>query len=193
MTAVDLSPQSLELARQRANVYGLNEKIRFYCGNAEELDKIVPVKPYDLVYSFGVIHHTPRPDRAIEQIKKYLNDHGELRLMVYSKVSYKLFWIMREEGIWDMGRMDELIAKNSEAQTGCPVTYTYTFNEVRSLLRGFEILETRKAHIFIWDIGAYKQYQYKKDPAWENVDPSLMAELEKELGWHTLVRARLAV
>ena len=51
---------------------------------------------------------------------------SELRLMVYARVSYKLFWIMKEENIWDMGRIDELIARNSEAQTGCPVTYTYT-------------------------------------------------------------------
>ena len=193
VTAVDLSPKSLELAQHRANVYGLNERIRFYCGNVEELDKTVPVEPYDLVYSFGVIHHTPRPDRVIEQINKYLTADGELRLMVYSKVSYKLFWIMKEEGIWDMGRLDELIAKNSEAQTGCPVTYTYTFNEVQSMLRGFEMLEIRKAHIFTWDLAAYKQYEYKKDPAWARVDARQMAELEKELGWHTLVRARLIV
>ena len=193
VTAVDLSPKSLELAQHRANVYGLNERIRFYCGNVEELDKTVPVEPYDLVYSFGVIHHTPRPDRVIEQINKYLTADGELRLMVYSKVSYKLFWIMKEEGIWDMGRLDELIAKNSEAQTGCPVTYTYTFNEVQSMLRGFEMLEIRTAHIFTWDLAAYKQYEYKKDPAWARVDARQMAELEKELGWHTLVRARLIV
>jgi 2-polyprenyl-3-methyl-5-hydroxy-6-metoxy-1,4-benzoquinol methylase len=192
VTAIDLSARSLEIARQRAEVFDLSDKIRFYLGNCEELDRIVPVEVYDLVYSFGVIHHTPHPDRVIECIKKYMTPDSELRLMVYSKVSYKLFWIMKEEGIWDMSRLDELIARNSEAQTGCPVTYMYTFNEVRSLLCDFEILEMRKAHIFTWDLGAYKRYEYKKDPAWAKVDDNQLAELEKELGWHTLVRARLA-
>lgn len=191
VTAIDLSGKSLEIAMQRAQVFGLRDHIRFYQGNCEKLDQIVPVEAYDLVYSFGVIHHTPHPDRAIEQIKKYLAADGELRLMVYSKVSYKLFWIMKEEGIWDMGRLDELIAKNSEAQTGCPVTYTYTFNEVQSLLHGFEILEICKAHIFTWDIDAYKRYEYKKDAAWAGVSDNQLAELERELGWHTLVRACL--
>jgi SAM-dependent methyltransferase len=191
VTAVDLSPNSLEIAQQRAVVFGLSKQINFYCGDTERLDQVVPVEPYDLVYSFGVIHHTPHPENAIEQIKKYMGLEGELRLMVYSKVSYKLFWIMKEDNIWDMGRLDELIAKNSEAQTGCPVTYTYTFNELRSLLHGFENLELYKSHIFTWEIEAYKQYDYKKDMAWAGVNDGQLAELERELGWHTLSRARL--
>lgn len=190
ITAVDLSPKSIEVAQQRAGIFGVSDRIRFYCGNSEELDQVVPVEPYDLVYSFGVIHHTPHPDRTIEQIKKYLAANGELRLMVYSRVSYKLFAIMREENVWDMGRIDELIARNSEAQTGCPVTYTYTSADLQRLLNGFEIMELQKAHIFTWDVEAYKKYEYKKDAAWENVTNDQLAELEKELGWHLLARAR---
>ena len=120
-----------------------------------------------------------------------MTSKSELRLMMYSKVSYKLFWIMKEEGVWDMSKLDELISRNSEAQTGCPVTYSYTFNDLRSLLHGFKILDIYKAHIFTWEIEAYKKYEYKKDPAWENVDDRQLSELEKELGWHTLVRAKL--
>lgn len=191
VTAVDLSGESLKVARQRAEVFGLQDRIRFFHGNAEELAQVIPVEPYDLVYSFGVIHHTPHPERVIAALPRFLQPDGEMRLMLYSKVSYKLFWIMREENIWDMGRLDELIARNSEAQTGCPVTYTYTFNEVRDLLKGFTILELRKAHIFTWDLEAYKRYEYKKDAAWAGVSDAQLAELEQELGWHTLIRARI--
>jgi SAM-dependent methyltransferase len=192
VTAVDLSPNSLDIARRRAEVYGLSDRIDFHLANCEELSKSVPPKVYDLVYSFGVIHHTPHPDRAIAQIRKYMDAKSELRLMIYSKVSYKLFWVMKEEGVWDMSRLDELIARNSEAQTGCPVTYTYTPDGVRTLLGGLDVLELRKAHIFTWDIESYKRYEYKKDPVWANVSDAQLAELEKELGWHTLIKARLA-
>lgn len=192
VTAVDLSGESLKLAQMRAKVFGLQDRITFYQGNSEQLSQFVPVEPYDLVYSFGVIHHTPHPDQIVTEIKKYLRPDSELRIMLYSKVSYKLFWVMREEGVWDMGRMDELIAKNSEAQTGCPVTYTYTFDEVCRLLDGFEILDIHKAHIFSWDLEAYRRYEYKKDAAWAGVSVERFRELEKELGWHTLVRARLS-
>jgi hypothetical protein len=90
-----------------------------------------------------------------------------------------------------MSRIDELIARNSEAQTGCPVTYTYTDGTVRELLTGFNVLDVRKAHIFTWDVEPYRRFEYRKDPAWANVSDEELAGLEKELGWHLLVRAVL--
>jgi SAM-dependent methyltransferase len=190
VTAVDLSASSIEVARQRAEVFGLSDRIRFVQGDSEQLDRLVDAEQYDLVYSFGVIHHTPHPERVVEHIRRFMGPQSELRLMVYSRVSYKLFWIMREEDAWDMGRIDELIARNSEAQTGCPVTYSYTFDSVRELLAGFDVLDAWKAHIFTWDIEPYKRYEYVKDPAWAGVGDAELAQLEKELGWHLLVRAR---
>lgn len=191
VTAVDLSDKSMEVAKQRAKVFGLEDRIRFFHGNSEQLSSIVPADKFDLVYSFGVIHHTPHPERVVAEIKKFMTPTSEFRMMVYSKVSYKLFWVMKEEGVWDMGRMDELIERNSEAQTGCPVTYTYTAGELSKLLQGFEILDLKKSHIFTWEIDSYKKYEYKKDPAWAGVSDETLSELEKELGWHTLVRAKL--
>ena len=192
VTAVDLSAESLALAKQRAQVYGVEDRVRFVVGDAEDLPSLVPAEPYDLVWSFGVIHHSPHPRRIIEHVRNYMKPGSELRLMVYSRVSYKLFWIMKEEGIWDMSRVDELIARNSEAQTGCPVTYTYTYDSARELLEGYRILDMEKSHIFTWDVPAYRQYEYKKDAAWANVSEEELAKLEKELGWHLLVRAVLA-
>ena len=90
-----------------------------------------------------------------------------------------------------MSKLDEIIANNSEAQTGCPVTYTYNFDDVRVLLEGFEILDLCKAHIFTWNVEAYKRYEYIKDDIWANVSEDEFYKLEKELGWHTLVKARL--
>lgn len=189
VTAVDLSEESLKIAQNRANVFGLQDRISFFQGNCEELGNIIPKEKFDLVYSFGVIHHTPHPDRVISQIPEYLVPEGEFRIMVYSKISYKLFWIMHQENVWDISRIDELIAKNSEAQTGCPVTYTYSLDEIKKLLKGFLVIDLKKAHIFTWDIEPYKRYEYVKDPAWAHVTDETLIELEKELGWHTLVRA----
>src|SRR5262245_51103965 len=114
---------------------------------------------------------------------------SELRLMVYSRISYKLFWIMKEEGVWDLSRIDELVARNSEAQTGCPVTYTYTNESAATLLGGFRILDIHKAHIFTWDVPAYTRYEYQKAPEWADVSDEELARLERELGWHLLIRA----
>jgi SAM-dependent methyltransferase len=192
VTAVDLSPESLALAREHARVCGVADRVTFIQANSEELTTRVHEGGYDLVYSFGVVHHTPHPDRAVAEIRKLLAPHGELRLMVYSRVSYKLFWLMHQEGPWDLSRIDEIIARSSEAQTGCPVTYTYSFDDVAALLAGFEVVDVRKAHIFTWNVDAYIRHEYVKDAPWANVSDAELAALEKELGWHTLVRARLS-
>ena len=189
VTAVDLSDQSAAIARQRLDVYGLGDRVTIHVGDAEQLPSFIPPQTFDLVYSFGVIHHSPHPRRIVEHLRRYVTRQSELRLMVYSRVSYKLFWIMKEEGVWDMSRIDELIARNSEAQTGCPVTYTYTDETVRALLEGFDVVDVRKAHIFTWDIEPYKRYEYRKAPEWADVSDEELARLERELGWHLLVRA----
>jgi 2-polyprenyl-3-methyl-5-hydroxy-6-metoxy-1,4-benzoquinol methylase len=189
VTAVELSEESAALARRRLEVYGLTDRATIHVGNAEDLPGVVLPQTFDLVYSFGVIHHSPNPRRIIEHLRAYMTPGSELRLMVYSRVSYKLFAIMREEGIWDLARIDELIARKSEAQTGCPVTYTYNDEAARQLLEGFTILEIRKTHIFTWDINAYLRYEYRKAPEWANVSDAELASLERELGWHLLIRA----
>src|SRR5271170_7067170 len=55
VTAIDLTEKSLAVARQRAEVFGVGDRVRFIQANAERLSESVPVEPYDLIYSFGVI------------------------------------------------------------------------------------------------------------------------------------------
>ncbi|ELR16952.1 methyltransferase [Acanthamoeba castellanii str. Neff] len=197
-----LGTESINFARHGAEltprprppaVRALRLHADFHQANAEELDQVLPegTPLFDLVWSFGVIHHTPHPEKAIQQIRRLLKPGGELRVMLYSKVSFKLFFLMKETGEWDFSKMDQLIAKYSEAQTGCPVTYTYTFDDVRRLLEGFEVVEMTKDHIFPWKIDDYKQHRYVKEDYWKDVDEATFRQLEQELGWHTLVRARL--
>jgi len=112
--------------------------------------------------------------------------------MVYSKVSFKLFWVMNHTGFWDLSKMDEIVAHYSEAMEGSPVTYTYTLSEAKLLLEeaGFEIEKMEKAHIFPYEISAYKQDRYVRESIWEGVSEHRFRDLERELGWHLLVSAR---
>ena len=87
LTVVEISEKSLEICKKRFEVYGL--KARFYLGNAEELSSFLPIEKYDLIYSFGVIHHTPNPEKVFEEIKKYCGSNTEVRVMLYSKWSWK--------------------------------------------------------------------------------------------------------
>lgn len=63
-----------------------------------------------------------------------MDEDTELRVMLYSKISYKLFWVMMENDVHKMSNMEDLIRQNAEAQYNCPVAYTYTFGEIRDLV-----------------------------------------------------------
>lgn len=108
LTVIELSKESLELAKKRFEVYGL--KANFILGNAEDLDNLLSKEEkFDLIWSFGVIHHSPHPEKILEKCKNFLKDDGEIRMMVYSKISYKLFHLMKETGMWDFSLLDDLI------------------------------------------------------------------------------------
>jgi SAM-dependent methyltransferase len=198
VTTVDLSDKSMALARQRAQVFGLADRIRFCPGNAEVLSTFVPVEPYDLIYSFGVIHHTPHPDAVLQQLRQYTHPPSNpaapttLKIMVYYKWSWKVGWIVASEGHGKFWKLDGLVAKSSEAQTGCPITYTYTRKSGKALLEkhGFQVTGVAVDHIFPYRIPDYVQYRYIREPYFAWMPKPLFRSLERLAGWHLLLTAR---
>jgi SAM-dependent methyltransferase len=194
VTSVDLSENSLEIARQRAKVYGVAEQVRFYRGNAEELSNFLPVESYDLIYSFGVIHHTPHPERVLEEMRKYARAGTTVKIMVYHRRSWKVGWILLTEGRGRLWKLRELVAKNSEAQTGCPITYTYTRKEGGALLEnhGFRVRDVRVEHIFPYRIKDYVRYRYVKEPYFRWMPDAMFRGLERRMGWHLCLTGEAA-
>lgn len=192
VTAIDFSETSIAIARQRAEVYGL-KNINFIQADAEELSKYVPVQPYDLIYSFGVIHHTPNPERIFEEVYKYMVPKSVFKFMVYHKMSWKVFWILMKYGHGAFWKTDELIAEYSEAQIGSPVSYAYTRNSIREFIRpyGYVISDLFVDHIFSFNIAAYKDYHYKRVWYFRMMPQGLFRALEKKFGWHLCVTARI--
>jgi SAM-dependent methyltransferase len=192
VTAVELSARSLDLARQRAEVFGLSDRITFVEGNAERLSECVEAAPYDLIYSFGVIHHTPHPARALRQIRAhYAGPQTTLKLMVYSRWSWKVLAIVLREAHGMFWKLDEVVARHSEAQTGCPVTYTYSRRSARRLLEenGFDVDDLFVDHIFPYHVPDYVQYRYRKTPLFRWLPHPAMRAVERRLGWHLCVTA----
>jgi len=189
VAAVEISEKSLDLAQQRAKVYNLENRIKFYLGNAEELSKFVPPEKYDLIYSFGVIHHTPYPEKVMEEIKKYTKSGTVIKIMVYHRYSWKVFWILFAFGKGAFWKLNKIVAQHSEAQTGSPVTYTYSKREVRKLLKGFKIADISIEHIFPYKISDYIKYRYKKVWYFRYLPKAVFSWLEKHFGWHLLINA----
>jgi 2-polyprenyl-3-methyl-5-hydroxy-6-metoxy-1,4-benzoquinol methylase len=193
VTAVDLSEESLSIARRRADVFGLSDRIRFFTADAERLADVVPAEPYDLVYSFGVIHHTPHPEEVVRQVREhFIGPDTTLKVMVYYRNSWKVFWITVAEGKGAFWKRDELVARNSEAQTGCPVTYTYTRKEGAQLLAGFQVTDEWVDHIFPYRIADYQQYRYVMNWYFRYLPRPAFRWLEQRFGWHLCLTARPA-
>jgi 2-polyprenyl-3-methyl-5-hydroxy-6-metoxy-1,4-benzoquinol methylase len=194
LTAVELSSESLRIAEERADVMGVADRIRFVQANAEELTSTVTDGPYDLVYSFGVIHHTPHPQQALAEMRALAAPGGTLKLMIYHRRSWKVFSVVAAQGHGRFWKTDELVAEHSEAQTGCPVTFSYTRREARELVErsGFEVQDLSVDHVFPYRVRDYVEYRYVKEPYFRWMPEPLFRAFERRFGWHLLVTAEVA-
>jgi ubiquinone/menaquinone biosynthesis C-methylase UbiE len=193
VTAVDISAESLNLAKKRAEIYGVSSSIKFLECNAEELDKVLPKCHYDLVYSFGVIHHSPNPSAVLRAVTSLIREDGDLKLMVYNLLSWKAVYICFTYGKMRFWKIREFIPRYSEAEEGCPITFAYTKNEAKRLVEseGFQVNNTYIDHIFPYQIPQYVKYQYEKTRLIKVMPPSIFRKLEKVMGWHIMIEATL--
>jgi SAM-dependent methyltransferase len=133
---------------------------------------------FDLVYSYGVIHHSPDIAQHIQEIHKLVTPGGEFRFMVYAKNSWK--YAMIQKGL------DQF-----EAQAECPYAEAFTKDDIGQLLDGmFEIERIRQDHCFMYNVPLYKQGQYQLEPWFEAMPPTMREAVREYLGWHLLVKAR---
>ena len=161
----------------------------WYAGDAERLSESVPVEPYDLIYSFGAVHHTPDPGRVVAEMRRYARPGTTLKIMVYHRRSWKVLWILLRYGQARFWKASELTARHSEAETGCPVTHTFTKNEAMRLLKDYKVISVMPEHIFPYCISDYICYVYKKVWYFRWMGRPLFRALERRFGWHLLITA----
>lgn len=83
-TGVDLTEAAVDLARKRFAVSALPGT--FKLADAENLE--FENESFDLVYSHGVLHHTPNTARAVSEIWRVLRPGGRALVMLYHRDSY---------------------------------------------------------------------------------------------------------
>ena len=173
---IDLSDQSLVLARQRFEVLGLDGE--FHHIDVSDIDALSTLGKFDLVYSYGVIHHFPGIDKIINNIYKVTETAGEFRFMVYAKNSWK--YAMIQKGL------DQF-----EAQAGCPYAQAFTKDEIHQLLEPtWRVERLRQDHCFMYNIDAYKAGRYELEPWFDAMSEPHRQAVREYLGWHLLVKAR---
>lgn len=87
VTGVDLAERSIELAKRRFELEGLEADL--LVADAEQLP--FADGSFDRVYSWGVLHHTPRTAVAVREAIRVLRPGGRLCVMLYGRRSWVAF------------------------------------------------------------------------------------------------------
>ncbi len=180
VSGIDLSPRHLDIARRRFELFGLEADLRI--ADAEAIPH--PDGTFDAVYSFGVIHHTPNIQKALDEIHRVLVPGGEAIVAVYhlhsafhwfcvfgGHVFHRRF--LRESYRRTLSRIE--YRANSDA---CPLVNLYSRRSLRRLLNRFSRVTIDCAHLDTTHFG-------RLGPV---VPERLVPKLERRLGWYLIAR-----
>jgi ubiquinone/menaquinone biosynthesis C-methylase UbiE len=134
---VDLTQAAIDTTRERLALYGFESNLQRV--DAEILP--FPDDSFDVVYSWGVIHHSEHPERIIAEIRRVLRPGGVFLGMLYgrhSAVAAKLWlryallrgspWRSLRDVIWN--HMESIGTK------------AYTVSELQELFGEFQAVST---------------------------------------------------
>ncbi len=129
-TGVDISAASLEQAQRRCAMSGLVPDL--HLADAENLP--FASGSFDVVYSYGVMHHSPDTARCLNEAWRVLKAGGEARIMLYHHLSLTGIMLWLRYGVWRGQSFRKCVYENLES----PGTKTFTRGEVLDLLKDFE-------------------------------------------------------
>lgn len=136
-TGVDLSEASLERSRRRCELAGLVPDLQ----HADAEDLPFPSNWFDVVYSYGVMHHSPNTANCVREAWRVLKPGGEARIMLYHHLSLTGLMLWLRFGIWRGQSIRQCVYEQLES----PGTKTFTRNESLELMRDFEHVSIEQA------------------------------------------------
>ena len=175
VVGIDLSPKSVFLAKSRLHAYNCRGDV--LVADAEKLS--FKDNEFDLTYSWGVLHHTPNPARAIQEIYRVTKPGGEICIMLYhrhSLVALQLYLLFGLFALRPRRSLKDIIASHHES----PGTKAYSVAEARRMFSAFKDLEI-EVHLTPYDL-RYKRDRYL--PRWVG------RLIPQRLGWFMVIRGR---
>ena len=136
VSGVDLSSASLEQAKRRCEMAGYVPDLRV--SDAERLP--FADGEFDIVYSYGVMHHSPDTAKCIREARRVLKPGGALRIMIYRHPSLVGFMLWLRYGFLRGKSLRQAVHDHLES----PGTKSYTGEEARAMLQGFDEIELRQ-------------------------------------------------
>jgi SAM-dependent methyltransferase len=156
LSGIDLTERAVEHTSRRLALFGLRSNLAV--GDAERLD--FPDNSFDVVYSWGVLHHSPDTPRAIREVHRVLKPGGSARIMIYHKWSIigLMLWLR-----YGLGRLRpwtslrQIYAEHLES----PGTKAYSVSEAKALFGAFSTtrIRTQLTHGDLLESGAGQRHR----------------------------------
>ncbi|HSY05806.1 MAG TPA: class I SAM-dependent methyltransferase [Steroidobacteraceae bacterium] len=138
LSGIDLTARAVAHTRRRLELFGLNSTLA--TGDAENLQ--LPSDAFDLVYSWGVLHHSPDPAAAIAEVHRVLRPGGVAKIMIYHKwslVGYMLWTRYALLRLRPWLTLRQIYARYLES----PGTKAYSLREAERLFAAFSTVHIR--------------------------------------------------
>lgn len=132
LTGIDLTKRAIEHTTQRFKVFGLNSDLKV--GDAENLP--FEDNSFDLVYSWGVLHHSPDTPKCINEVFRLLKPGGEAKIMIYHKQSFVGYMLWLRYALLRLKpwtKLKEIYSQYLES----PGTKAYSVSEARQIVAKF--------------------------------------------------------
>jgi SAM-dependent methyltransferase len=140
MTALDLSREHLRHTQRHLAMERLATQA--ILGDAERMP--FADASFDLVYSFGVLHHTPATETAVAEVCRVLRPGGTALVALYHRDSFFLWYTALVRGLlrgrlWSLGWRQLLSEIEYRADPGSarPLVKVYSRRQARRLFAGF--------------------------------------------------------
>jgi len=181
VTNVDLSAGHLRLARENFAARGLRGE--FVQQDAETL--AFRDNSFDVVYSNGVLHHTPNTRRVVEEMFRVLKPGGRAIVMVYAEDSFH-YWSTLVWGIglvegqlrkYSMGEIMSRAVERSDNASAHPLVKAYTKARLRELFDGFTDAEIVQRQIDMQTVPELLKHVPER-------------HLGRMMGWNLIIKAR---
>lgn len=129
---IDLSPKAIKHTYSRLKLHDLKSELQI--ADAENLP--FENNSFDIVYSWGVLHHSPNTTKAINEIYRVLRPSGKTRIMIYYKYSLTGYMLWLRYGLFS-GKPYMSLNKIYDRYLESPGTKAYSIENAKELLRDF--------------------------------------------------------
>ena len=134
LTGIDLTDRAVGHTKRRFELLGLTSDLSV--ADAENL----PFEDgsFEMIYSWGVIHHSPKTPKAVDEIHRVLMKSGKCKIMIYHKYSLVGFMLWLRYGLFAFRPFIGL-NKIYHQYLESPGTKAYSYKEASKLFQKFKI------------------------------------------------------